>query len=173
MSQQYVEQLGESLPHSFSASLIMQQAPSQNPWVDTQWDAIGILAENREQTEQKPAVELIQEQADVRRYLYRGFTLRLHVDECESYYHNLLAPSPCCYVVTTAAQDGSPQPLLLTLSFDEAHAYLEGEENLYTVPIPPEIYQWTEAFVLAHYLPEKRTKRKRQDWRQSGEAKPQ
>ena len=27
-----------------------------------------------------------------------------------------------------------------------------------------EIYQWTEAFVLAHYLPEKRTKRRRQDW---------
>jgi hypothetical protein len=172
MPLQNVEQLGESLPHSFSVSLIMQQSPSQNPWIDTQWDAIGILAENRERAEQKPAVELIQEQADVRRYLHHGFTLRLHEDECESYYHNLLAPSPRCYVIASMTDDGSPQPLLLTLSFDEAHAYLEGEDNLYTVPIPPEIYQWTEAFVLAHYIPVKRTKRKRQDWRHRDESNP-
>jgi hypothetical protein len=172
MSLQSVELLEASLPHSFSVSLIMQQSPSQNPWIETYWDAIGLLVEKRERAEHKPAVELIREQADIRRYLYRGFTLRLHTDECESYYHNLLAPSPCCYVVVTAASDGSPQPLLVTLSFDEAHAYLEGEDDLYTVPMPPEIYQWTEAFVLAHYVPVKRAKRKRQDWRHRDESTP-
>ena len=69
-------------------------------------------------------------------------------------------------VVTLALQ-------LLTLSFDEAHAYLEGDENLYTVPMPPEIYRWVEAYVLAHYVPEKRTKRKRRDWHRDSETQPQ
>jgi len=165
MTTQPVEQLAQGLPNSFGVSLILQRTPSDNPWIDYRWEAVGLLAGGvQDQAESHPP-ELILEQGSLRRYLYRGFTLRLHADECESYYHNLLAPAPCCYVVVTLADDGTPRPQLVTLSFDEAHAYLEGDENLYTVPIPPEIYQWTEAFVLAHYVPEKRTKRKRQDWR--------
>ncbi len=172
MSLQTVEELGASLPHSFSVSLIMQESPSENPWIDASWDAVGILPERKVDGEQPASVEVIQEHSGIRQHLFRGFTLHLHADECESYYHNLLAPSPCCYLVTSAADDGTPRPLLVTLSFDEAHAYLEGEENLYTVPMPPEIYRWTEAFVLAHYVPTQRTKRKRQDWRQRDEEKP-
>jgi hypothetical protein len=170
MSSQPIEEMGESLPQRFSVSLIMQQSPAENPWVDSYWEAVGILAGERVGESKTSDRELILEQDGVRRYLYRGFTLRLHEDECESYYHNLLAPSPCCYVVVSQAEDDMPRPLLLSLSFDEAHAYLEGDENLYTVPIPPEIYQWTEAYVLNHYTPEKRTKRKRKDWRKGDEA---
>jgi hypothetical protein len=173
MSPQSVEELGARLPHSFSVTLIMQESPCENPWIDASWDAIGILPEPKDKAEQPPAVEVIEAHAGIKQHLYRGFTLRLHVDECESYYHNLLAPSPSCYVVASVADDGTPRPKLVTLSFDEAHAYLEGEESLYTVPMPPEIYRWTETFVLAHYVPVKRTKRKRQDWRQHEEDKPQ
>ncbi len=169
MTSQPVDQMAQSLPHTFGVSLILQQSPSDNPWLDSRWEAVGILASGDPVPSEDHPAELIQELAGVRRYLYRGFTLRLHADECESYYHNLLSPDPCCYVVVTLADDGTPQPQLLTLSFDEAHAYLEGDENLYTVPIPPEVYRWTEAFVLANYVPQKRTKRKRQDWRHPGE----
>lgn len=162
MSERTVDQVSESLPQTFTVSLIMQQSPSNNPWLESQWEAVGILAE---EGAANSSVELIQEEDGIRRYLYRGFTLRLYEDECESYYHNLISPNPCGYVVATVADDGTPQPLLVSLSFDEAHAYLEGDEALYTVPVPPEIYRWTEAYVLAHYVPEQRTKRKRQDWR--------
>lgn len=148
----------------------MQQTPVESPWFDSYWEAIGILAGDNLGEDQAPEMELIREQAGVRRYRFRGFTLRLHEDECESYYHNLLAPSPSCYVVVTTSDEGTPRPQLLTLSFDEAHAYLEGDANLYTVPIPPEIYQWTEAYVLTHYVPQRRTKRKRRDWRRGDEV---
>ena len=50
------------------------------------------------------------------------------------------------------------------MSFDEAHAYLEGEDEIYAVDVPPELYRWTEAFVIAHYFPQKKTKRKLRDW---------
>ncbi len=172
MSLQSVEELGARQPHSFSVSLIMQESPSENPWIDASWDAVGVLPERKEDREQAASIEVIQEHSGIRQHLFRGFTLHLHADECESYYHNLMAPSPRCYVVASVADDGTPKPLLVTLSFDEAHAYLEGEENLYTVPMPPEIYRWTESFVLAHYVPTRRTKRKRQDWRQRDEDKP-
>lgn len=172
MSTRSVDQVGAALPPSFSISVIMQQSPSDNPWVDSQWEAIGIVAGNPQSFSDHPEIELIQEQDGIRRYLYRGFTLRLHADECESYYHNLMSPSPCGYLVASMDDDGTPRPMMVSLSFDEAHAYLEGDLNLYRVPIPPEIYQWTEAFVLAHYVPEQRTKRKRQDWARPADGDP-
>jgi hypothetical protein len=69
-------------------------------------------------------------------------------------------------VARPGANDEAPVPFLVSLSFDEAHAYLEGEEQVYDVDVPAELYRWTEAFVLKHYVPEKRRKRQRKDWRQ-------
>jgi hypothetical protein len=54
----------------------------------------------------------------------------------------------------------------VTASYGEAASYSEVDENVYAVPIPPEIYLWIEAYVLEHYVPEKRRKRKRDDWKQ-------
>ena len=61
----------------------------------------------------------------------------LHVDECESYYYNLVSDSPRAYVVAHSADDErQPQPFLVSMSFDEAHAYLEGEDEIYAVDVP-------------------------------------
>jgi hypothetical protein len=60
-----------------------------------------------------------------------------------------------------------PRPFLVSLSFDEANAYLETDDvDVFPVAMPPELYRWIEAFVLAHYVPEPRRKRKRDDWRE-------
>jgi len=80
-------------------------------------------------------------------------------DQCESYYHNLMIATARAYVVANAIEaDGErrPQPFLDSLSFDEAHAYLEGDEDIDAVAIPPELYRWAESFVLARYAPGKK-----------------
>jgi hypothetical protein len=33
---------------------------------------------------------------------------------------------------------------VVSLSYDKAHAYLEGDETVYSVPIPAELYRWSE-----------------------------
>jgi hypothetical protein len=157
----------EAIPDAFPISVIMQASPSENPWIEMQWEAVGILAGQVGEGAALSEVEIIHDEGDTKHYLFQGFTLRLYTDECESYYHNLISPQPLAYIITTEDEAGRPQPFRVSLSFDEAHAYLEGEDNLYTVPIPPEIYRWSEAFVIRHYVPEKRTKRERQDWRHS------
>ncbi|MES9852482.1 MAG: DUF3305 domain-containing protein [Candidatus Thiodiazotropha sp. L084R] len=162
------KEFSSAIPQEFAISVVIQQSPSSNIWESQQWEVVGILASKREDaTESK--VELIHQDGEVYRYLHSGFTLRLHLDECESYYHNLLSTDPCCYVVTTLSHDGSPTPFLVSFSFDEAHAYLEGDETVYAVAVPAEIYRWAEAFVLTHYVPTKRIKRKRADWKNSSE----
>ena len=158
-------ELGVSLPNSFSVSVIMQSKPSKSLWVDEVWDAIGLVVFDGDKTQTKSS-----DQGENKQLIYSGLNVKLFLDECESYYHNLMSPEPSCFIVAREEnEDGDetevPIPFLVTMSFDEAHAYLEGDDIVYAVAIPPELYQWTEAFVIQNYSAEKRTKRKRKDWR--------
>ena len=98
--------------------------------------------------------------------------MALYRDEAESYYHNLMVGIPGCYVVVREREDGMPEPVLVTLSFDAGQAYLEGDEAVYNVPLPPELCRAAEAFVLAHYVPEKKEKRKLDNWKEQAHGRP-
>ena len=80
-----------------------------------------------------------------------------------------MSPKPSCYIVSRVAEDDYtdevPVPILVTLSFDQAHSYLEGDDVVFAVPLAPELYRWTEAYVLRHYAPEKKFKRKLKNWK--------
>lgn len=86
--------------------------------------------------------------------------MRLHRDEAESYYWNLMAAQPQLFVICRE-RDAEPEPFLVTASHDEAGAYMESDEVVFSVPMPPEIYRAVEAFVIEHYVPTPRKKRKR------------
>ena len=157
-----------ALPARMEVAVVMEKRPSSHPWAQYSYDAVGVVVRAAGGTEGSSRIF-----ADdgVEQYLVSGLSLRLYPDECESYYHNLMSPQPGCYVVADQPDDASrmPTPLLVSLSFDEAHAYLEGDRQVYSVPIPPELYRWSEAYVLTHYVAEKKVKRKRKNW---SEARP-
>ncbi len=119
--------------------------------------------------EAESSVSCIYKDGEIEHLLVTGLTLRLHLDECESYYHNLMSPEPGCFIVASQPDDSDdmPLPYLVSLSFDEVHAYLEGDEQVYSVQIPQQLYQWAEAYVLTNYVALKKTKRKRQNWHAS------
>jgi hypothetical protein len=163
------------LPGYFPVTVIMERRrPKVSQWVDYIWTVIGVTVGDTvdnttgnseadvSETANEPRVADIEE--DVQLRIYSGYQVRLYVDECDSYYHNLVSPSPRCYIVVRQDEDEQPRPFLVSLSFDEADAYAEGDDEVFVVDLPPELYRWTEAFVLTHYCPEQRTKRKRQDW---------
>ena len=153
------------LPEHFSVAVIMQKGPSVSAWSEVSWQALGIAVSQdaEESSQHKP--RKIHEEADVSHYLYPNYRVKLYADECESYYHNIMSPNPRCFVVAVGNEQEVPVPFLVSLSFDEANAYLEADETVYDVDLPPELYRWAEAFVLAHYVPEKKTKRRRIDWK--------
>lgn len=153
------------LPKSFTVAVIMQKKPSTlSQWVDHVWEAVGIAVIDKKPDESTGA-QLIYADQGTEQYLYTGYQLNLHVDECESYYHNLVAEKPRCYVIVRKDEDETPIPFLISMSFDEAHAYLEGDDDVFDVDVPPEIYRWTEAFLIDNYVAEKRKKRKRDAWK--------
>ncbi len=166
-----VDELEARLPAEYPVSIVMECRCSASPWAELSWDALGItVGESASEAASGMPVKIHADQASSQ-YLYQGFTLRLHRDECESYYHNLMTPDPRCYVVARMDEHERPVPYLVSMSFDEAHAYLEAGDPIYAVAIPPEIYRWCEAYVLAHYVPERKYKRKLISWKDEGRAR--
>jgi len=160
-----IEEQVKDLPTRFPVAVIMQRTPSSvSAWSDYQWSAVGITVVQNQVTEAE-GPRLVHEQGDTRQYLYYGFDVALYLDECESYYHNLMSPEPGCYILTRQNENDVPVPFLVSMSFDEAQAYQECDEEVYAVAIPPVLYRWVEAYVLANYVATKRKKRKRQDWK--------
>ena len=166
MADTETEQNQAELPGELPVSIIMESRPSISEWANEYWQAVGVtVGSHTDDANDEPSK--IYDELGVKRYLHPGFRLKLHVDECESYYHNLVSPLPRCYVITEVDDDQAPQPLLVSMSFDEAHAYLEGDDDIFAVDIPPEVYVWTEAFVIANYFPEKKVKRKLNNWKET------
>ncbi len=153
----------QEIPGQKRVAVIMERRPSSHKWANFTYDAVGVVV--RADGEER-SVERVFQDGEVEHFLVTGLSIRLHVDECESYYHNMMSPEPGCFLVADQPDDIDelPIPYLASLSFDEAHAYLEGDELVYSVPIPQELYQWAEAYVLTHYVAEKKTKRKRKNW---------
>lgn len=159
-----LEDFEQDLPDQLTVSVIMEKRAIENEWVNFSHRAIGVVVGEAGQEKQ---VRSIYQDGDVEHFLITGLTLRLHLDECESYYHNLMSPKPGCFVVADEKDDldEMPIPYLVSLSFDEVHAYLEGDEQVYAVEIPAELYQWTEAYILTNYIAVKKTKRKLKNWK--------
>ncbi len=156
----------QTQPEHFPVSVIMESRPSNSVWQDVSWDAIGVCGTTGESLDENPQnkVEMIK-RGEIEQLIYRNLKLRLFLDECESYYHNLMSPKPGCFVIAREDDKGRPVPFLVSFSFDEAHAYQEGDDLVYSVPIPAELYRWLEAYVVENYAPVKRRKRKRKNWK--------
>ncbi|MEZ5534284.1 MAG: DUF3305 domain-containing protein [Thiolinea sp.] len=153
-----------SIRTTFPVAVIMEKRPSISRWADAYWKAAGVIVGSQQSTE----TTLIQEQGDTQQYLIPGLQVQLYKDQCESYYYNMKSPNPGCYIIADKQDEAMPRPFLVTMSYDEAQSYLEGDDEVYAVPAPPELYRWTEEFVLDNYFPEKKVKRKLSDWKKDG-----
>lgn len=151
-------------PEAFAVRVLMRPGrPRPQPWVPRSWQVVGVVVDG-EGAAETDAPRLAGEGEDGSR-IYDGLAVRLFRDEAESYYHNLTVDRPRCYVVLREDEAGDPAPCLVTLSFDLANAYLEGDEEVQAVDLAPELYRWVEAYVLSHYVPARRKKRKRDNWK--------
>ena len=150
------------LPGHMNVAVLMEKQPSTHPWADFRYEALGVVVAE----ESEKSVKKVFQEGEVERFLVSGLRIRLFVDECESYYHNMMSPRPGCYIVANQPDNSAemPLPYLVSLSFDEANSYLQGDEQVYAVPIPRELYQWVEAYLLTHYVAEKKTKRRLKNW---------
>ena len=69
------------------------------------------------------------------------------------------------FVMWRRADDREPaaQPVMVTVSYNEAGRFMDGGEQVDGVPLDPAIAAVVRAFVAAHYVPEPRRKVRRND----------
>ena len=97
-------------------------------------------------------------------FLWGGLYLELFRDAAESYWANLTGSQPSLFVLCTEEDQGRLVPKAVTADQDEACSGVEVSDRVFSAPIPPEVYQHLEAFVVAHHVPQEKRKRKRSEW---------
>lgn len=163
----------------FPVSVLMRyQATPHNKWSNGQWEASGIVVgelsatpADSKQSEQAIRKQAIRSDVDNPETLWSGFTVEIYKDDAESYYHNMVSDTPRAFVIcrNNDTDNDAIEPVIVTLSYGEATSYMEAEELVYSVDMPAELYKWLEKFVLEHYVPEKKRKRRRENWKETTE----
>jgi len=148
------------------AVILGRKTVSRSGWSVPSWRAVGVVAGGH-----LPAAEARGEPVHSgdgeEHFLWGGLRLDLYKDATEAYWSNLLGRQPRLFVLCTRVADGMVQPLSVTADIHEASSSLEGDDEVYSAPMPPEVHQYVERFVVEHHRPEEKRKRKRTDW--SGE----
>ena len=105
-------------PERFPVRVLMERRSLRgNPWAQETWHALGVMVGVGQGAAIGDPAEVVRG-PDSTQYLWRGLSVEFHPDEAESYYHNLMAPVPRAYVVTSgdpSAANG-PLPALVTLT---------------------------------------------------------
>jgi len=96
--------------------------------------------------------------------LWTGLRLAFFRDGGESYWHTLVGDQQQLFVVCQDDEDGQFTPILVTADYDEAMAYQEADDTIFSAPMSEKIYRVIERFVLENYAPAQKKKRKRKDW---------
>ena len=127
-------------------------------WTLPRHTVLGVVSGEAVQAE-RPAFTVVREEGEVQQRLWRGLSLCFYPDSAESYWYNLTGGRPALYVVCRD-EEGEFRPVVVTANHDEAAAHGEVDDQVFAVEIPPEVYQRLERYVLDHYRPEPRRKRR-------------
>ena len=155
-----------TVPRQYPVAVLVEyQVIHDNRWIDGRWDVTGVVA-GKQRADAGVQCQLIHSADEMQQYLWTGLCVELHPDDAESYYCNLVSDSPGVFVVCSGEQEQPLQPASVTLSYGEAASYMETDQRVERVAMPAELYRWLERYVLENYVPEKKKKRKRDDWKE-------
>lgn len=133
----------------FSVAVVMQRRALNNRWQSEAWEPFGVLPNYEGARDPR----VILDADGVTQWLYPGQEILLHRDEAEGYYLNVSTADPRVFV-SWRMEESRAAPLLLTVSYHEASRWLDGSEQVDSVPMPPEIYGWLGEWVEKNYRPE-------------------
>ncbi len=137
-------------------------------WSVPSWSAVSVVAGERI-ADKPPGCEKIREadESGDEQFLWTGLSVALHRDLAEEYWYNLTSESPSLFVICHETPEAELQPFRVTADHDSSSVCLESDDQVFAVPIPAEIYQHLEKFVVNNFVPRERKRRKRKNWSDS------
>lgn len=139
-------------------------------WQFPSWSLSGVLVGGElahDSSGDANSGEKVRDTVDGEEFSWGGFSVTLYKDACERYWHSLISDEPKVYVVCEEDEMDSNRvtPILVTIDYDEAIAYVETDQLVLSTEITPQLYRYMEGFVLEHYKPKPFEKRKRKKWK--------
>ena len=159
---------------ALNVSVIMRREPivgAMSRWQSHRWVLENVVLEGEAST---PAVEksatLLIKNDSIERWKHAGYRAELYTDDAEGYYLNVTTDAPCWFVLWRMEENGEDGaiitdasiavPEMVSLSYHDAGRWLDAQETVEQVPLPPEVVAWLQAFVDDHHVIEaKRRKR--------------
>lgn len=132
-------------------------------WRVPSWRLVGVVP-GAEPTVQQARGTSIHSDGEEEHLLWGGLQVELFRDAAASYWANLTGSQPALFVLCREDEQGRLVPKSVTADQDEASSGVEVDDRVFSAPIPPDVYQHLEAFVVEHHVPEQKRKRKRADW---------
>jgi hypothetical protein len=151
------------------AVIMARRMVDRGRWRVPSWRVAGVVA-GAAVADGSVRGTTIRTDGDEEQLLWGGLRLDLYRDAASSYWANLTGTQPSLFVLCSDDGSGTLVPNMVTADQDEASSAVEVDERVFSSPIPPEVYQYLEAFVVEHHVPEEKHKRKRSDWSASGES---
>ncbi len=150
---------------AYSVAVVMaREQVRHGGWTVPQWRAVGLVAGDSVPSRENWRTLVHTEADGTEHYLWGGLTLQIEKEHLEGYYHNLVGGQPALFVLCHEDPHGNPEPYGVTADGEEASAGLECDSLVYRAAIPEEIYPAIERFVVEHFVPRERKKRKRKNW---------
>jgi hypothetical protein len=139
----------------YPVAVIMERVRLANRWATDRWEAKGVV---RDVTPAGSGEQVIVSDEHVTQILFPGFTLKLHPDEAEGYIYNITSPQPKVFIMWRFGDDGVARPESLSVSYHEGARWMDAEESVGGVALPPDLLPWIAEFAAEHYKPEPKKK---------------
>lgn len=143
--------------------ILERRIDATKKWTFPSWHVFSIVIDEQVNAGDRRVTE--HDGGTVRRYFWGGLKLNLYKDGSEGYWYNLLSQTPYLFVICDGEiGDMEIKPRYVTANQDEANGHLESDDLVLSIAMPASIRQMLEQYVVAHYKPVKKKKRKRKDW---------
>ena len=137
-------------PAACQLAVIMERVALDNRWQSERWEARGVV---RDVLPAGSSERVIVQREKLTQTLFPGYVLRLFRDEAEGYFLNLTSPQPKVFVLWRMRGEVA-RPEMVTVSYHEGARWMDSDEHVDGVPLPPDLMPWIGEFVAQHYKPE-------------------
>lgn len=145
------------------AVVLERTIDTSKKWVYPNWSIAAVIAGEDIQRQKEGLT--IQNNEDLVQSFHGGLLLELFKDGSEGYWYNLLSDKPYLFVICEGEQGAMEiEPVFITANQDEATGHLESDDIVLSIQMPDEIRDLLEHYVVDHYQPVVKKKRKRRDW---------
>ena len=140
-------------PSGIRVAVVVERVSAPNAWEDWNFRIAEVVPDAGAFGEQP---RMLHDDGKRSRWLYPGFELTLHADECKGYFLNLTSGQPAWFV-SWRGRDDDPSMIEVSgvsVSYIEADRRLAAEEHVESLPLDPELCEWLQGFTNAHFRPD-------------------